>query len=79
MEDFIVDEQKSLKPKQEGMYDEESWERFLNAEKHGGWINDDERYPMPTTEQLKNLENEDFSGGTTVSYEQMDLFGGKKW
>lgn len=79
VEDFIVDEQKSLKPKQEGMYDEESWERFLNAEKHGGWINDDERYPMPTTEQLKNLENEDFSGGTTVSYEQIDLFGGKKW
>lgn len=77
--DFIVDEQKSLKPKQEGMYDEESWERFLNAEKHGGWINNDERYPLPTAEQLKDLENEDFSGGTTVSYEQMDLFGSKKW
>lgn len=77
--DFIVDEQESLKPKQKGMYDEESWDRFLNAEKHGGWINDDERYPKPTAEQLKNLENEDFSGGTTVRYEQMDLFEGKKW
>lgn len=42
-------------------------------------IDIDNRYPMPTKQQLKNLENEDFSGGTTVSYEQMDLFGGKKW
>ena len=77
--DFIVEEQKDLKPYQPGMFDEESWDRFLGANSRGGWDNTDKKYPQPTEAQLKELENEDFQDGAPVRYEQMDLFGGSKW
>lgn len=77
--DFIVEEQKDLKPYQPGMFDEESWDRFLGANSRGGWDNTDKKYPQPTEAQLKELESEDFQDGAPVRYEQMDLFGGSKW
>ena len=79
VEDFIVEEQRGLKPYQPGMFDEESWDTFLAANKKGGWDNTDQRYPQPTEAQLAELENEDFRNGEPVRYEQMSLFGGRKW
>ena len=66
--DFIVEEQKDLKPYQPGMFAEESWDRFLGANNRGGWDNTDKKYPQPTEAQLKELENEDFQDGAPVRY-----------
>ena len=45
VEDFIVEEQRELEPYQQGMFDEESWDRFLGANRRGGWDNTDQKYP----------------------------------
>lgn len=73
--DFIVTEQRELDNPQKGLFDEESWDRFLVAERRGGWRNDDAKYPLPTTQQLKELETEDLDHPDHVTYEQMELFG----
>lgn len=80
--DFIVTEQRELDNPQAGIFDEESWSRFLDVQKTGGYKNIDHNYPMPTEQQLKELDSLEFKDDKPVTFEQMDLFGtggGGRW
>jgi len=52
--DFVLDEQRGLRPHKQGMYDDCPWDRFFDFDKNG--YNNDLSFPEPSEEIMKEVE-----------------------